>query len=80
MFCTSRHFNRVFVFMLTLLSTPRVEDKSVRYVAEENIEIITPHVSELPRTLLAVAGKHFKRWDGVTRTFVSNMRDEYPDD
>ncbi|TQB69907.1 hypothetical protein MPDQ_001268 [Monascus purpureus] len=57
-----------------------VEDKSVRYVAEENIEIITPHVSELPRALLAIAGKHFKRWDGVTRTFVSNMRDEYPDD
>ncbi|KAA6409060.1 MAG: hypothetical protein FRX48_07404 [Lasallia pustulata] len=54
-----------------------VEDRSVRYVAEENIEIITP---EVPHSLMAFAGQHFKRWDRTTRSFVSNIRDEYPDD
>ncbi|OOF98470.1 hypothetical protein ASPCADRAFT_42558 [Aspergillus carbonarius ITEM 5010] len=57
-----------------------VEDKSVRYVAEENIEAINPEFSELPPALVAVAGKHFKRWDEDTRTFVSNIKDEYPED
>ncbi|KAL1983068.1 hypothetical protein VTN96DRAFT_481 [Rasamsonia emersonii] len=57
-----------------------VEDRSVRYVAEENIEIITPSLSELPPVFLVIAGKHFKRWDEESRTFVSNIRDEYPDD
>ncbi|GKZ52062.1 hypothetical protein AbraIFM66951_010449 [Aspergillus brasiliensis] len=57
-----------------------VEDKSVRYVAEENIEPMDPELSELPSSLVAVAGKHFKRWDGESRTFVSNIRDEYPED
>ncbi|KAL4801880.1 Hemimethylated DNA-binding protein YccV like-domain-containing protein [Aspergillus unguis] len=56
-----------------------VEDKSVRYVAEENIQLITPVISELPPTLVAVAGKYFKRWDRRTREFVSNIMDEYPD-
>lgn len=56
------------------------EDKSVRYVAEENVEIITPDLFELPQTLVETAGKHFKRWDGCSHTFVSNIRDEYPDD
>ncbi|KAL2808537.1 Hemimethylated DNA-binding protein YccV like-domain-containing protein [Aspergillus granulosus] len=56
-----------------------VEDKSVRYVAEENIEIISPSISQLPPTLVAVAGKYFKRWDSVSQEFVSNIRDEYPD-
>ncbi|GKZ61315.1 hypothetical protein AnigIFM49718_008025 [Aspergillus niger] len=56
------------------------EDKSVRYVAEENIEPMDPELSELPSSLVAVAGKHFKRWDEETRTFVSNIRDEYPED
>ncbi|GKZ88864.1 hypothetical protein AnigIFM59636_009998 [Aspergillus niger] len=58
----------------------RVEDKSVRYVAEENIEPMDPELSELSSSLVAVAGKHFKRWDEETRTFVSNIRDEYPED
>jgi F-box protein 21 len=58
----------------------RAEDKSVRYVAEENVEIITPDLFGLPRTLVETAGKHFKRWDGRSHTFVSNIRDEYPDD
>ena len=57
-----------------------VEDKSVRYVAEENIEPIAPSVAELPESLMAIAGKHFKRWDEESRMFVSNIRDEYPED
>ncbi|MCJ1390840.1 hypothetical protein MMC18_003701 [Xylographa bjoerkii] len=54
-----------------------VEDNSVRYVAEENIEIVTP---EIPHNLMPLAGKHFKRWDKQKRRFVSNIKDEYPDD
>ncbi|KAF7585310.1 hypothetical protein BBP40_011290 [Aspergillus hancockii] len=57
-----------------------VEDRSVRYVAEENIELLAPQKSELPQTLFAIAGKHFKRWNEETRSFVSNVKDEYPDD
>lgn len=57
-----------------------VADRSVRYVAEENIGIILPLFTELPRSLTAIAGKHFKRWDERERMFVSNMKDEYPDD
>ena len=58
----------------------RVEDRGVRYVAEENIELILPQITELPQSLTAIAGKHFKRWDEINRAFVSNVRDEYPDD
>lgn len=58
----------------------RVEDKTVRYVAEENIEPINPDTSQLPQSFWKFAGKHFKRWDPNSRTFVSNIRDEYPDD
>lgn len=55
-----------------------VEDKSVRYVAAENIEIISRQ--DPSSTMLQLAGKHFKRWDSATHAFVSNVRDEYPDD
>ena len=58
-------------------NVPRVEDKSVRYVAEENIAIIWP---EFPSRLMSLAGRHFKRWDRSDRRFVSNIKDEYPDD
>lgn len=57
-----------------------VEDRSVRYVAEENIDLILPDISQLPLSLTSIAGKHFKRWDGTARAFISNVRDEYPDD
>ncbi|PCH02284.1 Fatty acid hydroxylase [Penicillium occitanis (nom. inval.)] len=40
-----------------------VEDRSIRYVAEENIQIITPTMSDLSSRLLAIAGKHFKRFE-----------------
>jgi F-box protein 21 len=48
-----------------------------RYVAEDNILIITP---DYPEPLMWVAGRHFKRWDKVMHCFISNVRDEYPDD
>jgi len=54
-----------------------VEDTSIRYVAEENIEIIEP---EIPVSLISLAGRFFKRWDKEERVFVSNIRDEYPED
>ena len=56
--------------------TSRVDDSSVRYVAEDNIEII----HEAGPELMALAGQHFKRWDKASRNFVSNIKDEYPDD
>ena len=62
--------------MLTTLS--RVEDKSVRYVAQENIGVIEPDV--VSPNLMAIAGQYFKRWDRTTKRFISNVRDEYPDD
>jgi F-box protein 21 len=65
---------------MVLTAPLSVEDKSVRYVAEENIQLISPTVSELSPTLVAVAGKYFKRWDSSSREFVSNIKDEYPDD
>lgn len=117
-----------------------VEDHSTRYVAQENIDVITPvsasaqrrrrgrhegggtegevgvsgsgdaqgndggSVSEddsgddgqarqempeeedelsragPPLDILRIAGRYFKRWDAVEGRFVSNVRDEYPDD
>lgn len=54
-------------------------DKSVRYVAEENIELIGEDFRP-SEAMLKLAGKHFKRWDEKNRIFVSNIRDEYPDD
>jgi F-box protein 21 len=55
----------------------RAEDKSVRYVAEENIERLYDKPCE---SLMNLAGRWFKRWDRDTRVFVSNITDEYPDD
>ncbi|KAL8785936.1 MAG: hypothetical protein Q9213_003085 [Squamulea squamosa] len=54
-----------------------VEDKSVRYVAEENIDDALLHVGT---SLMSLAGRHFKRWDETSKRFISNIRDEYPDD
>ncbi|KAF2835949.1 YccV-like-domain-containing protein [Patellaria atrata CBS 101060] len=53
------------------------DDRSVRYVAEENIELIDQEPS---KSLMAIAGRQFKRWDKDRKVFVSNIRDEYPDD
>ena len=54
-------------------------DKGVRYVAEENIELIGEDYRP-SEAMLKLAGRHFKRWDEKNRTFVSNIRDEYPVD
>lgn len=53
------------------------EDKSHRYVAEENIQILRERPVE---ELMQVAGRYFKRWDDTANKFVSNLRDQYPDD
>ncbi|GAB7352092.1 hypothetical protein MBLNU459_g2592t1 [Dothideomycetes sp. NU459] len=51
-------------------------DKSSRYVAEENIIPL----SETPsQSLMKLAGRHFKRWDDDAKVFISNIKDEYPD-
>lgn len=56
----------------------RVEqDKSIRYVAAENIVQLFDEPSPV---LMKLAGKYFKRWDSENGVFVSNVRDEYPDD
>jgi hypothetical protein len=55
----------------------RVDDRTVRYIAEENIKVEQP---DEVRELMELAGRHFKRWDRESRTFISNIRDEYPDD
>ncbi|KAI1608709.1 F-box protein 21 [Exophiala viscosa] len=59
-----------------------VEDESTRYVAEENVVLLSP--SEITEDMLAAfpieIGKWFKRYDPQTATFRSNVRHEYPDD
>lgn len=54
-------------------------DKSVRYVAEENIKLVSEGLRP-SEAMLKLAGRHFKRWDNENRIFVSNIKDEYPDD
>lgn len=56
----------------------RVNDGTVRYVAEENIAIT--QLEEVGQDLMDLAGRYFKRWDRSSGTFLSNIRDEYPDD
>ncbi|KAI9809639.1 MAG: hypothetical protein M1825_000071 [Sarcosagium campestre] len=55
-----------------------VEDTTVRYVAQSSIEIVD--IQEPSRIMMELAGKYFKRWDRDSRSFVSNMKDEYPED
>jgi F-box protein 21 len=59
-----------------LIKENRFDDTSIRYVAEEYMEIIT----DVPKSLMSLAGRYFKRWDEETHVFVSNIRDEFPDD
>ncbi|KAF2500132.1 YccV-like-domain-containing protein [Lophium mytilinum] len=56
-----------------------VADKSMRYVAEENIEPVLSSY-EPSQSMMKLAGRYFKRWDSSNGVFVSNIRDEYPDD
>jgi len=55
------------------------DDKSTRYVAAENIELLAAH-EVVPEAFPLEMGKWFRRWDAVANVFVSNIRDEYPDD
>jgi F-box protein 21 len=74
--CCELHFLSAFVRTL-LISNCRVEDKSNRYVAEDNIQL----TNDLPSdALMNLAGRYFRRYDTETKTFVSNIREEYPDD
>ena len=53
------------------------DDRSVRYVAEDNIEVLDTEPSP---SLMFLAGKYFKRWNKEMKVFVSNIREEYPDE
>ncbi|OAA56961.1 f-box domain containing protein [Niveomyces insectorum RCEF 264] len=48
-------------------------------VAQKNIELVTDPAS-IPEPLFFLAGRHFKRFDRDTCTFVSNLREFFPDD
>lgn len=75
MFCKFRYLS--FGFWHAELTFCSVEDKSVRYVAEENIVDISIDAGV---NLMSLAGRHFKRYDQGSKIFVSNLKDEYPDD
>lgn len=60
-----------------------VEDKSQRYIAQENVAPLTPErftAEEAEKTFDVTVGKWFRRFDPSTATFVSNIRIEYPED
>jgi F-box protein 21 len=54
-------------------------DASERYVAEENIEIISIE-REVADRFPIEAGKYFKRWDEQRKAFISNIQSQYPED
>jgi len=58
----------------------RVHDNSTRYVAEENVELLEVVEQSAVDAFPIVVGKFFKRWDGERNVFVSNVKDEYPED
>jgi len=60
----------------TIIRRPSVDRLRVD---QKNIEIITDP-SLIPDELYFLAGKFFKRFDRETCTFVSNIKEVYPDD
>lgn len=54
-------------------------DKATRYVAQENI-LPTTRDDEPSVGIMRLAGRYFKRWDEEQCIFISNVKDEYPDD
>jgi F-box protein 21 len=48
-------------------------------VRQSNIEIVTD-TSVLPDSMIQAAGRFFKRFDKESCTFVSNVKELYPDD
>lgn len=62
-----------------LTSHSRTNSPERFVIAGESIQIIDdPRVVEADPFLYA--GKYFKRFDSTTCTFVSNNREQYPDD
>ena len=57
-----------------------MHDNSTRYVAEENVELLEVVEQSDVDAFPIMAGKFFKRWDKEKNIFVSNVKDEYPDD
>lgn len=59
-----------------------VDDESTRYVAQENVIVLSPEeiTEEVLNSFPIEIGKWFKRYDPSTGMFVSNVREEYPDD
>jgi F-box protein 21 len=65
--------------MLCMLTCTRKASVDRLRVDQDNMEIIT-NPDLIPDSLFYLAGKFFKRFDEETCTFVSNMREYYPDD
>ncbi len=66
-----------------MLTPSSVDDRSTRYVAQENIVPLGPSefsAEDAEKTFSVEIGKWFRRFDAETARFVSNVRDEYPED
>lgn len=62
-----------------LTQSHRKHDHDRHVVAQDRIEIVRdPRL--IPDALMHVAGKFFKRFDRKTCTFVSNIKEYFPDD
>lgn len=60
-----------------------VEDESTRYVAEENVVLLQPgeiSKEDLIASFPIEIGKWFKAYDEASGIFVSNVKQEYPED
>ncbi|RVD81711.1 uncharacterized protein DFL_009561 [Arthrobotrys flagrans] len=55
-----------------------VDDLSIRYVAQENI--LEQRPLSAGRLSNILAGRYFQRFNSLDGRFVSNMKEEYPDD
>lgn len=62
----------------------RVEDESTRYVAEENVILLSKQeldtIGEVHERFPIEIGMWFRRYDKEKGLFVSNVREEYPED
>ena len=55
----------------------RGADRSNRYVAQDNIVPTTAYPED---SLMELAGRFFLRYDETEMKFISNIKEEYPDD
>jgi hypothetical protein len=62
----------------------RVDDESTRYVAEENVQLLSKAeldtIGEVHERFPIEIGMWFKRYDKEAGRFVSNVKAEYPED